>query len=156
MTTISRKKIKKPSVDLILSLIDKPQEYLIFEMGVAYKYHGVPAGIAFSADYPSLGKKMWASIQYDLHQTLCQGKKTKQGLDDFLGGNNARELSVAVLTLFVAQLSVPLSIAIPAAAMVVKLGLNKFCSKKPPKTKISVKELLAQKTKTGRNNGVSP
>ena len=63
---------------------------------------------------------------------------------DVVSGD-VRELTVSVLTILVASLHVPLSIAVPIAALVVKKQLTAFCRRKPRKPKRTMLEIIDER-----------
>jgi len=126
------------------SLVKKPEGVIIAQLGIALQYEYAPWGVRYKAPYKKMGRELWRSVKYELHGLLCDRKaeKPKEWTLEFLSGD-FRNLAVAVVTLLVASLNVPLSIAVPAAALILKKGVGSFCATKHPKPKKSVRQILS-------------
>jgi hypothetical protein len=111
----------------VLSLLGRSDQAILFDLGVAHQYHGAPEGVYYSAPYLEMGERLWRSIQSELQETLCTDGYPKQWVEGMISGD-ARDLIVGVITAMVSTLSVPLAIAIPATALVVKRGVAALCS----------------------------
>lgn len=111
----------------VLSLLGRSDQAVLFDLGVAYQYHGVPEGVYYSAPYLEMGEQIWRSIQSELHETLCTDGHPKPWVEEKISGD-ARDLIVGVIKAIVSTLRVPLAIAIPATALVVKRGIATLCS----------------------------
>jgi hypothetical protein len=120
-----------------------PDGAIVFEIGVALQYLDAPPGVRYSAPYVEQGTELWATACYELQSLLCDKSERapKEWVDEIVDGN-IREVSVATLTILVASMSVPLSIAVPITALIVKKGLRNFCSLKPRKPKRSLSEII--------------
>ena len=126
-----------------------PDGAVVFEVGKALQYFDAPPGVRYSAPYIEMGTELWATACYELQSFLCDKSERapKDWVDEIVAGD-IREVSVATLTILVASLSVPLSIAVPLTALIVKKGLRKFCSLKPKKPKRSVSQIIASHRRT--------
>ncbi|MFZ2163044.1 MAG: hypothetical protein WAW02_12570 [Sideroxyarcus sp.] len=131
------------AAEKVLSLQHQNHSKIIFDLGVSYQYHHAPKGVAYSADYPNLGLRMWKSISYELYKRLCKNGRPQEWLSGIAEGDT-RELAVALLTILVADIEVTLSVAVPAAALIIKDRLHKFCAATPPKRSIKAKTMLAK------------
>jgi hypothetical protein len=83
----------------------------------------------------------WAAAQFELHKLICERRVPKEWLQELSAGD-IRELALAILTLLVASLHVPLSIAVPITALVVKRRLLAFCKSKPQKPKRGMSAII--------------
>jgi hypothetical protein len=137
---------KRSPVDEILTQTSLPEGAIILNMGIALRYAFAPPGVKYSAPYFEMGKELWVSAEYELHSLLCDAAKRapKTWLEDVVSGD-IRELTVSVLTILVASLHVPLSIAIPITALVVKKQLVAFCRHKPRKPKRTILEIIGKR-----------
>ena len=137
---------KRPSVDEILKQTGLPDGAIVLNIGIALQYAFAPPGVKYSAPYLEMGKELWASAEYELHSFLCDAaeRAPKKWLEDVVSGD-VRELTVSVLTILVASLHVPLSIAVPITALVVKKQLAAFCRRKPRKPKRAMSEIIDER-----------
>ena len=60
-------------------------------------------------------------------------------------GGDVRELVVSILTFLVASLHIPLSIAVPITALVLKKQLTAFCPRKPRKRRRTMLEIIDER-----------
>jgi hypothetical protein len=134
---------KRLPVDESLKQSSLPEGAIILNVGIALQYAFAPPGVRFKAPYVEMGKELWAAAEYELHSLLCDSAKRvpKQWLQDAISGD-VRDLTVSVLTILVASLHVPLSIAVPIAALIVKKQLATFCRHKPRKPKRTMSEII--------------
>ena len=137
---------KRPSVDESLKQTGLPDGAIVLNIGIALQYAFAPPGVKYSAPYLEMGKELWASAEYELHSLLCDAaeRAPRKWLEDVVSGD-VRELTVSVLTILVASLHVPLSIAVPIAALVVKKQLAAFCRRKPRKPKRTMSEIINER-----------
>jgi hypothetical protein len=137
---------KRSPVDEILTQSGLPEGAIVLNMGIALQYAFAPPGVKYSAPYFEMGKELWTSAEYELHSFLCDAAKRapKKSLEDVVSGD-IRELTVSVLTILVASLHVPLSIAVPITALVVKKQLAAFCRRKPRKPKRAMSEIIGER-----------
>lgn len=112
----------------VLESINKSEEDLFYSLGVGYIYKDAPKGVSFSANYRACGISYWYEIQKVVYKLCCDDstKRPKSWLNELLSGD-ARNLALGMVTMVKTELGVPLSIAIPAAALMLKPGINKFC-----------------------------
>lgn len=115
---------------------------VFFRLGEELVHAHAPPGVACSAPYVQLGKDFLAAIEYDLHKVLCQGSKPKAWTDQALGGDE-KELGVAIATVLMAQFEATLAIAVPAAVLVTRRGLTRFCRRKLRRPKRSTRAILS-------------
>jgi hypothetical protein len=126
-----------------------------FNLGVALQYEFAPPNVRFSAPYAKIGRELWLAIRYEVWGLLCERdqRSAKKWTEELIAGD-ARDLVVAFATLIASQLDVTLSIAVPAAALLVKRQVHSFCASAPRKPKRSVTEILTAKqgamAKTGQ------
>jgi hypothetical protein len=134
------------SIEEITELLEEEDTRdIIFAIGVALQYEYAPAGRKYSAPYQKMGKELWLAVQYDLHRIICDPKSNELRffIDELVSGD-IRDLATAVLTVIISQLSIPLAIATPIVAMILKLGLRKFCRLRPKRPKLSYLEILSR------------
>ena len=121
----------------VFALLKRSEGEALFSLDVAYQYHGSPPGVYYSAPYPEMGESLWQAIRSDLRTALCVGRKPKPWVEDLIS-NDVRDLIIGVMTAMASTLSVPLAIAVPATAIVVKRGIATLCSEsagsRPPRT----------------------
>lgn len=120
-----------------------PDGVVVLEIGVALQYFDAPPNVRYSAPYVEMGTELWATACYELQKLLCDrsDRTPKEWVDEVVSGD-IREISVAVLTALVTSLSIPLSIAVPVTALVIKKGLRRFCSLKSKKPKRTLAEII--------------
>lgn len=142
---------RKSLVDQVLAQARFSEERLIFEAGVALQYAFAPPNVRYSAPYVEMGRELWIAAEYEIHSLLCDrnGRKAREWVVEVVSGD-ARDLVIAIMTALVASLNVPLSIAIPIAALAVKRELAAFCRLRPKKPKRSLSEIVGtQHPKSG-------
>jgi hypothetical protein len=142
---------KRSAVDESLKQTSLPDGAIFLNVGIALQYVFAPPGVKYSAPYLEMGKELWASAEYELHSLLCDAaeREPKKWLADVVSGD-VRELTVSVLTILVASLHVPLSIAVPIAALVVTKQLASFCRRKPRKPKRTMSEIIEERRPRGK------
>jgi hypothetical protein len=113
------------------------------QLGIALQYEFSPPGIKYSAPYEEMGRELWSAVRYEIWDLLCDrtDKTAKKWTEELIAGD-ARDLVVALATLIASQLDVTLSIAVPAAAILVKRRVHTFCSRSPKRPKRSVADIL--------------
>lgn len=111
----------------VLSLIGRSDQAVLFDLGVAYQYHGAPEGIYYSAPYLEMGEQLWRIIQSELQETLCTDGHPEPWVEEMISGD-ARDLIIGIIKVMVSTLRVPFAIAVPATALVVKHGVAALCS----------------------------
>jgi hypothetical protein len=137
---------KRASIDEIVQQAQLPDGAIVLNIGIALQYAFAPPGVKYSAPYLEMGKALWASAEYELHSLLCDAaqRAPKKWLDDIISGD-VRELAVSILTILGASLHIPLSIAVPIMALVVKKQLAAFCRRKPRKPRRSTSEIIDER-----------
>jgi len=137
---------KRAPVDEILQQIRLPKGAIVLNIGIALQYAFAPPGVKYSAPYLEMGKELWASAEYELHSVLCDATRRapKKWLDDIVSGD-IRQLVVSIVTILVASWHVPLSIAVPITALVVKKQLAAFCRRRPRKPPRSMAEIIDER-----------
>jgi hypothetical protein len=120
---------------------------LYLKLGIAMQYLYAPPNVKYSAPYEKMGRDLWASLQVELYDLICRPKsKTPRSWVQELISGDIRTLAVAILTALVATSSLPLSIAVPAAALVLKQGAIRYCKAgRPAAPKETVSQILAKK-----------
>jgi hypothetical protein len=137
---------RRSRVDESLKQTGLPEGAIVLNVGTALQYAFAPPGVKYSAPYLEMGKELWASAEYELHSLLCDGaeRAPKKWLDDVISGD-VRELAVSILTILVASLHVPISIAVPITALVLKKQLTAFCRRKPRKPRRRMLEIIDER-----------
>jgi hypothetical protein len=137
---------KTSPVDESLKHAALPEGAIILNVGIALQYAFAPPGVKYSAPYVEMGKELWAAAEYELHLLLCDSAESapRKWLEDVVSGD-VRELTVSIITILVASLHVPLSIAVPIAALVIKKQLATFCRRKPRKPKRTMSEIIDER-----------
>jgi|SRR5581483_5935648 len=137
---------KRSAVDESLKQTGLSDGAIVLNIGIALQYVFAPPGVKYSVPYAEMGKELWAAAEYELHSLLCDAaeRAPRKWLEDVVSGD-VRELTVSVLTILVASLHVPLSIAVPIAALVVKKQLAAFCRRKPRKPKRTMSEIIDER-----------
>jgi hypothetical protein len=128
-------------IDQVMELLKRPEDAILFNLGVAYQYHGATEKIFFSADYAGLGKRIWASLRYELHAYLCENGKPKEWVNEIVSGD-ARDFVVAIIAVLVSKMQVAMGIAVPAAALIIKMQMHKYCAISPEQPPYTTRELL--------------
>jgi hypothetical protein len=102
--------------------------------------------------YFEIETELWAAAEYELHSLLCDAaeRTPKKWLDDVISGD-VRELTVSILTILVASLHVPLSIAVPITALMIKKQLAAFCRHKPRKPRRTISEIFGRERKSRKS-----
>jgi hypothetical protein len=133
-------------IDRIISLSKQDKEDIIFELGTALQYEFAPRRIRFRASYSRMGKELWKAVQYDLYKIICDPDTNEPRLyvEELVSGD-IRDLGVSIFTILVSQLSIPAAIAIPLVALILKVGLRKYCSLEPKPPRRSYKDILSSK-----------
>ena len=99
------------------------------------------------------------AIEAELRVALCADRKPKPWVEDLVSGD-VRDLIIGLLTAMASTLSVPLAIAVPATAIVMKRGIAALCSGAPrPVPPRTAKQILdshesAVKPRCGRRRSV--
>ena len=137
---------KLSPVDQTLKQSSLPDDSIITNIGIALSQEFArPHVLAYLTLSPFLeiGKEVWAAAEYELHSFLCDAAKRapKQWVNEVISGD-VRELTIAILAVLVASLYVPLSIAVPITALVIKRQLTAFCRRKPRKPRRTISEIL--------------
>lgn len=117
-----------------------------FNLGVALQYEFAPPNARYSAPYEKNGRELWLAIRFEVWGLLCDRdqRTAKKWIEELIAGD-VRDLVVALATLMASQLDISLSIAVPAAAILVKNRIHTFCSLRPKKPKRTVAEILTAK-----------
>lgn len=139
--------IKQEDIDQILN--EKlPIGYWEFELGVGLQYEYAPKGVRYSAPYPEMGKELWNVLKYELYGMVCKAetKEPNQWMTELISGD-IRNLIIGITSAITAKYNVTLGIAIPAAALIIKTGVGKYCSTPAIKPTKSVAEILSKKKK---------
>ena len=133
-----------PAVKRVQALLRRPEDKSIFMLGEGLLYTYAPRGVAFSAPYRAMGSELWAALEHEFYDLLCNAstKRPKDWASELVAGD-ARALIVALLTLLAAQYEMALAIAVPAAALIVKKRLAGLCAKKTRRPRRSVKTIMS-------------
>lgn len=124
--------------------IRQSEESLLKQLGVAVAariarraepyepYMRLMRGRAYRRDYLAIGRTCWREYRVKLYKILCvrSAKKPKSWLDEWVSGD-IREFMVALISLLTSQYNLPWAIAVPLVALVVKMGLARFCRTDP-------------------------
>jgi hypothetical protein len=141
----------------LLSLSQKSERKILFELGWGLKYEYAPKGVKFAikgglAGYVQLGKTLGGALQEELYHLFCDSarKKPKTWVNELMGGE-LRNLALGLLVAVAKEYNVGLGIAVPAVAFVLKKKISTFCSHPPHKRfQKSVSKILAEeKTNAG-------
>ena len=137
---------QRSPVDESLKQTGLPDGAIVLNIGIALQYAFAQPDVKCWAPYLEMGKELWASADYELHSLLCDSaaRAPKKWLEDVVSGD-VRELTVSILTILVASLHVPPSIAVPIAALVVKKQLSAFCRRKPRKPKRTMSQIIDER-----------
>ncbi len=135
-------------IDRIISISKEDEEEIIFDIGVAVQYAYAPRGVKYRASYSRMGKEFWTAIQYDLYNIICDPKSKEPRLfvEELISGD-IRDLGISIFTVLVSQLSIPAAIAIPTVALILKVGLRRYCSLEPKRPRRSYADILSTHTK---------
>lgn len=89
-------------------------------------------GVRHRMNYKEVGKKYWEKFRLKLYRSLCirSEKRPRKWAEELVSGD-IREFIVALITILTTRYSIPTAIAIPLVALVVKMGLAKFCESAP-------------------------
>ena len=133
-------------IDRIVSLSKQDEDDIIFDIGVALQYKYAPKGIRYQASYSRMGKELWTAVQYDLYNIICdpKAKEPRLYVEELISGD-IRNLGVSIFTILVSQLSIPAAIAIPLVALILKVGVRRYCSLKPKRPRRISKDILSSK-----------
>jgi hypothetical protein len=135
-------------IDETLKLTGLPEDAIIRSIGNAMWYGDSEHYFNYLTlpPYFKMGRELWAAAEYELHSFLCDAaeRTPKKWLDDVISGD-VRELTVSILTILVASLHVPLSIAVPITALVIKKQLAVFCRHKPRKPRRTISEIFDER-----------
>jgi hypothetical protein len=140
-----QKVLKQEDIDQILN--EKlPIEHWEFQLGVGLQYEYAPEGVRYSAPYPEMGKELWIVLKYELYGIVCkeETKEPNQWVAELISGD-IRNLIIGITSAITAKYNVTLGIAIPAAALIIKTGIGKYCSDPAIKPTKSVAEILSRK-----------
>lgn len=118
----------------VISMARDEISKLEFALGVGVIYEGAPPNVRYSADYQGIGKRAWEALQYELYVAICAGDTGEPQLwvKELLEGE-VRNLALGIVSAIASTYDVTLGIAVPAAALVLKRGVGKYCSSGPPK-----------------------
>lgn len=120
------------------------------ELGIALQYLYAPPNVKYSAPYEKMGRELWSALQVEIYDLICRPRSQtpRSWVQEVIGGD-VRDLAVAILTALVATLSLPLSIAVPAAAIVLKRGAIAYCKTgRSTAQKDTVAQILAKMKKS--------
>ncbi|EHK0050054.1 hypothetical protein V9666_004635 [Vibrio parahaemolyticus] len=142
--------ISEIEVEKVITALDLPDGYSIFQLGVGYQYEFAPKGVRFSAPYPELGAKMWEALKFEMQEVLCVENSPKSWVQELTEGD-LRDLVVGILTAITSRYDITLGIAVPAASLIIKNRIGKLCSLNLLQPDQSVNELLQEmKSKFGK------
>lgn len=130
---LPRDKAKRDAIaDEVMSASRRSIPELKFELGVGVVYEGAPPNVHYSADYDGIGARAWSALQRGLYDKLCsrRTRTPRQSLGEYLDGD-VRNLTLGIVGAIVSGYDVSLGIAVPAAALIVKTGLKRFCASTP-------------------------
>jgi len=142
-----QKEVTQEDIDQILN--EKlPIGHWEFALGVGLQYEYAPEGVRFSAPYLEIGKELWVALKYELYEVICKAetKEPNEWMVELISGD-IRNVIIGVSSAITAQYDVTLGIAIPAAALIIKTGLEKYCSEPVNKPAKTVVEILMKKKK---------
>jgi hypothetical protein len=135
-------------IDETLKQAGLPENAIIRNLGEALLHADSEHAVFYlrCPPYFEIGMELWAAAEYKLYSFLCDAaeRAPKKWLNDVISGD-VRELTVSILTLLVASLHVPLSIAVPITALVIKKQLAAFCRRKPRKPELTLSEIIVQR-----------
>ncbi len=140
-------------IDRIISLSKEDEEEIFFDLGLALQYKYAPKGVRYKADYSRMGRELWTAIRYELYNIICNPKKKEPRLfvEELVSGD-IRDLGTRIFTILVSQLSIPAAIAIPIVALVLKVGLQHYCSVAPIRPRRSYVAILASHKAAGNRH----
>jgi len=133
-------------IDRIISLSKEDKDEIILYIGIALQYKYAPKGVRYQAPYSRMGKELWTAVQYDLYNIICdpKAKEPRLYVEELISGD-IRNLGVSIFTILVSQLSIPAAIAIPLVALILKVGVRRYCSLKPKRPRRNSKDILSSK-----------
>ena len=116
---------------------------LEFDLGVGIVYENAPQGRHYKLDYGDLGKRAWIALRQELYAKLCdrRKKRPRAWLGEVLEGD-VRNLALGVVSAVVSTYDVSLGVGVPAAALILKRGLNKYCANPFAEESVSFRALL--------------
>lgn len=93
-----------------------------------------------------MGKELWSSFNFEIYQIFCNSdsKQPKEWINDLITGD-IRNLAIGLISTITATYNIPIAIALPVTALILKTGILKFCSIEQNKSKKSVKKILTSK-----------
>ena len=112
------KQIKNPELSI---------EFWEIQLGVAVSED---AGHTRSAsEWKINGIKYWNQFKSSIQELICdqENRKPNFWMEELMSGD-IREVIIAIVTALTTQLSIALSMAIPLTALILKYGVNNFCS----------------------------
>ena len=131
-------------VSRVRALLRQAEDRSFFALGEGLVHAHAPLGVVCSAPYVELGKEFWAALEFELYELLCDRKRKipKEWATELIAGD-VRDLSVAIITLLMAQFEVTLAIAVPATALIVRKRLMGLCVTSQKRPKRSVRQIMA-------------
>ena len=131
-------------VKRVQALARRSEDLSIFYLGEGLLGAFKPPEMRCKAPYREMGEELWAALEYELHQLLCDSalRKPKDWTAELIEGDT-RNLIVALLTLLVAKYEMTLAVAVPATALLVKKRLAGLCAKRPNRPKRSVRAIFS-------------
>jgi len=135
----------KKVVQDVEKLLDSSEASLSTKLGIALFRYRTSGLIVAKANYSRLGKDFATAVAQDLQTQLCESGRPKPWVEELIGGD-IRELIVALLSVLVATLDVPLALAVPAVALLLKRGIRSLCLEISPASSLgAVKKMLQVK-----------
>jgi len=116
-----------------VGVLKREERALLYDLGAGLVDEVTPEHVAFDMEYGKIGSELWQALRFELHRTLCDPKRREPKLwvRELIGGD-IRNLLTGIACSVAATYSVGLGVAVPAAALVIKAGVQSFCSKHKP------------------------
>jgi hypothetical protein len=143
-------KITSDEINCALADIKSPTYMIYYKLGGGLLHEYAPPEVRFCADYQQIGKSLWTALSYELYPIICNTRnhQPKAWVNELISGD-IRDVLVGIIAAISSTFSVGLGIAIPAAALVIKKGLIKYCSINPKNSRQeTVKSILAREKRS--------
>jgi hypothetical protein len=150
---------KNELINQVITCMDMTEKDLYFELGVGLKYAYEYRKVCYRAPYQKMGVDLWKVLRTEIYVILCDPKKRRPHpwVEEAMTGE-IRNLVTGIISALVSSLNLPLGIAIPATALIIKKGILNYCKKgKPLRRQGGVAKILQEKkaemskrSKTGR------
>src|SRR6266446_9399751 len=115
------------------SLMELDFDSVVYFLGAKSVDEYTPPDIASSYDYHEMGLRLWVAMEHELYGIICDQKKRapKKWINELIGGD-IRQLATGIILAMQTSLQISVSVAVPAAALLIKRGMLMYCSE-PPK-----------------------